>query len=168
MLDLRLQSGKVLALQGDKATVSTLLISMAVKLQSRSKVLYIDSANTFNPLFIKKNYHKHTDLDLRRIMVARPFTADQLRSIVSKLDLAATETRAKIFIISDLDGLFYDQSLDENDACFMFSQVVETITRVARKHDAVVLVGLTSPLSDARGFRLDCVVRSALDVCCPV
>ena len=100
MLDLSLQSGKILAIQGDKATVSTMLISMAVKLQQHSMVLYVDSAQSFNPAFVDSFYHRSRPLDLSRIKLARPFSPDQLLEVVKKLDKAVVETRAKSVIVS--------------------------------------------------------------------
>jgi len=166
MLDLNLQSGKILALQGDKATVSTLLISMAVKLQARSKVLYVDSANTFNPFFVNARYH-HPKINVDRIMVARPFTAEQLKGVVEKLDNALTESRSKAVIISALDEFFVDAQGD-GDTIGLFSGILSELCRVARRHDAVILVGLSNEVDLPNNESLKGLVKEVLDVCCRV
>lgn len=168
MLDLERQFGKMLAIQGEKATVSTLLIAMAVKLQATTKVLYIDSANTFNPLFLKKSYHKPPTLNLKQILIARPFTADQFAALAKKIDQAATQTRSKAIIISDIEGLFHNPLMNEHDALFMFAQVIEDIAKAARRHDAVVLVGLSADPQNPRTIATRKALEASLDMCCNV
>lgn len=168
MLDLDLQAGKILAIQGDAATVSTLLISMAVKLQERSKVLYIDSAHTFNPAFLKESYHKSTAFSLTRILVSRPFTCDQLACIVNKLEQAVRETRAKSIIISSLDGLFFDQDADEKDAVFQLSRIMENLLLLAKRRGIVLLVGLSPRLEKSEGLMFKSVLEDAIDMVCHI
>ena len=172
MLDLNLQSGKILALQGDKATVSMLLLSMAVKLQARSKVLYIDSANTFNPFFVGASYHK-TKINVNKIMIARPFTAEQLEGVVAKLDNTLTQVRSKVVIISALDVFFVSDPEDfpgenELDRMALFSGILSELCRVARRHDAVVLVGLSNAVDDFENNPLRGLMKEAVDICCRV
>ena len=168
MLDLQLESGKIIALQGDLATVSTLLISMAVKLQERSKVLYIDSAHTFNPGFVHAKYHKSPQISLNKIMISRPFSPEQLLTVIKKTGQAIRETRAKSVIISALDRLFYDQETDEKDRMFLFSQVLDELGIVAWRHNAVVLVGLSSRIEEPSSSGLKQALAERLDVCCKV
>lgn len=168
MLDLALQSGKIIALKGEKATVSTLLISMAVRLQEHSKVLYIDSAHTFSPGFVERNYHKNPHLALSRISIARPWSPEQVLALVKKLDQAIRETRAKSVIISSLDGPFLDQPGDSKDVAFLFSELMEHLRLVARRHGTVILVGLSSRVHEIDGGSLDRLVKDSLDMVCQV
>lgn len=168
MLDIDLQSGKMLAVQGDKATVSTILISMAVKLQKRSKVLYIDSANTFNPLFIRDNYYQPRGMNLRKIMIARPFTASQIAAVFSKLDTMILETRAKSIVVSSLDSLFQDSDLSNQEVLSSFSQAVDSLLRVSRRHNVLVIVGISNLLDSDRSSMIGSALKNAVDVCCKV
>lgn len=165
MYDLNLQSGKILAIQGDKATVSTMLISMAVKLQQHSVVLYIDSAHSFNPGFIDTFYHNSRPLGLDRIKIARPLSPDQLLGVVKKLDKAIVETKAQSVFISALDTLFYFQDAHEKDLMFIFSQILDHLLVVVKRHKIVVLIGLSKAFNESQGCLFSQITNGVIDQC---
>jgi len=135
--------GKIIALQGDKAIVSTLLISLSVKLQRLSKVLFVDSGNCFNPSFMQQHYQQNTRLILDNIMVARPFTAQQLHKLVKKLKDHPPE-EAKVLIISSIDELFYDNEIGDMEFYYLFKVLMIELEILTQKYDWATIIGFSN------------------------
>ena len=83
MAQLKQLVGKITLLRGDNTTLFTLLMSAAAKLQKFSKVLFVDSANCFNPYLLKKLSPRDILPILRNILIARPFNSYQLNELVN-------------------------------------------------------------------------------------
>jgi len=141
MLQVKQVAGKVTLLQGDSSTLFTLLMSAAAKLQSISKVLFVDSANCFNPYLLKKISPRDIYPILRNILIARPFNAYQLKEIILRLEKTIQETKSRALIISSIDA-FHDEVSSE-EAPFLFSLVLNEIQSLTRKYRLVTLVGST-------------------------
>ncbi|MBI2576977.1 hypothetical protein HYV84_07200 [Candidatus Woesearchaeota archaeon] len=141
MLQLKQVAGKVTLLRGDSSTLFTLLMSAAAKLQNISKVLFVDSANCFNPYLLKKLSPRNILPILRNILIARPFNAYQLKEIVLRLEKSIQETKSRALIISSID-VFHDDVTSE-EAPFLFSLVLNEIRSLTRKYRLVTLVGST-------------------------
>lgn len=137
-------AGRVIALQGDRRTVSSLLISLSMKLQKGAKVALIDACGTFNPVFLKESYHKSVDIDVKNLLVAKPLSAVELRNLTLKLESFLKKNKAKVLVINGIDELFYKEQMNRDDLNFQFASIFEEISRLTRDLDLVTLVGMTS------------------------
>lgn len=95
--------GKVFALKGRTPVTAPLLISLAVKFQQYSKVLLIDADHVFNKTFLDKHYHKDVNLNLKKILVARPYTSTELADLLQNLQSVLARTSAKSVVITGFD-----------------------------------------------------------------
>lgn len=150
--------GKIICLQGEKATVATIVISLAVKLQSLSKVLFIDSCNCFNPAFVQKNHHQNTQLVLDNIMVARPFTASQLHKIVKKLKDHPPED-AKVLIIPSINELFYDNEITDLEFMYMFKFLMIELEILTQKHNIATIIGFSNKKDERTPHLVDIAMK---------
>ena len=133
--------GKIICLEGDKATTATVLISLAMKLQKQEKVLFIDVADCFNPSFVQKSYQQSTQLALENIMIARPFTAEQLRNIL--LNIKENITEERVLIIPSIDQFFYDEELTDLEAHYMFKLIMIELEILTQKHKISTLISFS-------------------------
>ena len=141
MAQLKQLVGKITLLRGDNTTLFTLLMSAAAKLQKFSKVLFVDSANCFNPYLLKKLSPRDILPILRNILIARPFNAYQLKELVLKLESAIQKTKSRILIISSIDA-FHDE-VNSEESPYLFSLVLNEIQSLTRKYRLVTLIGST-------------------------
>ncbi len=154
-------AGRLIALQGDRRTVSSLLISLAVRLQAGTKVTLIDAGDTFNAAFLNEEYHKATSIDVRNIMVARPLSAIELKDLTLRLEASIKHQNSKVLVISGLDELFYKEPMATDDLLFLFTSVFEELLRITRTLDLVTLVGIGEhgDLAAIAGKKSDFVAR---------
>lgn len=127
--------GKVTLLRGDRKMVKHLCMSLAAKLHA-AQPLFIDSGNAFNPYFVQKHCRDPKSV-LTNILISRPFTIHQLKSLVFNLDELAE--RHKIIIISSIDHLFRDADAAEGE--FVLEQTISQLQHLAQKHGLSVFVG---------------------------
>lgn len=140
--------GKVFAIQGPSTSTAPLLISLATRFQKYGRVLFIDADDSFNPVFVKKNYYKNTNLDLRKLSVARPFTKTQLQSLINGLHTTIPEHTAKAIVISGFDKLCQDP------------QTLEELAHITKKFNIFTLISLsTTPTEN---------ILSLIDFLCPL
>lgn len=124
--------GKVILLRGDFSLVKRLCVSLSLKLQDISDVVFIDTCNMFDVMHLKK---VNKEVMLKRISIARPFDFAHMRRL-----LAAVETsKSKAIIISSLDGLF--ASRHPKDSALMLMQVLAQAKILAKKKGLVVIIG---------------------------
>ncbi len=159
--DFECNSGKVVVLQGDVAITSTLLISLALRLQSSGMVTFIDAAATFNPVFVGQYYHKPLICDMHKIMLARPLSAVEFRDLIIRIEQVLQKYKSKVLVISGFDRLFYKEELDKDDLHFMFASVIEEVLRVTKNLDVITIIGVSGigSLGMVAGLRADVLVN---------
>lgn len=130
--------GKVTILRGDRQLVKRLCMSLSLKLQEFSHPIFIDSGNAFNPYMIQK-MTRDPKAALNNILISRPFTIHQLKTLVCNLpDLC--ESR-KVVIISSIDHLFRDADMREGE--FVLEEIMAELQFLTRKFDLITIVGYT-------------------------
>jgi len=159
--------GKSIALQGPTESTSPLLISLALRFQKYGTVLYIDADHTFNPLFVKRRFHKSSKLNLKKVRVARPFTAEQLKSTIDKLHQTIPENAAKAVIISGFDKLFSDPEISLIELPYLVSELIEELTYVTKKHQTFTLLSF-SDNQDPRAQIIREEIIAKIHMCCRV
>jgi len=152
--------GKIIGMEGDKATVNTILISLSMKLQQRSKVLFIDSANCFNPSFVQDNHRQSTELMLDNISIARPFTALQMERLITKLKQNMPHD-AKVLIISSIDELFYDNEIGDLEYVYIFKKMLIELEILTEKYDLATIISFSDKKDERREEMLDVAIRKA-------
>jgi RecA/RadA recombinase len=108
-----------------------------------SNVVFIDCANTFNAdkiaRFAQLN-HVNTAVARKRIFNFGAFTAYQLTSLVmDKLEEKILTTRAKLVVVSDIASLFLDSAITKEEAQKVYSQIVNTLVQLAKKHQIIMV-----------------------------
>ena len=152
--------GKIIGMEGDKATVNTILISLSMKLQQESKVLFIDSANCFNPSFVQDNHRQSTKLMLDNISIARPFTALQMERLITKLKHNFPHD-AKVLIISSIDELFYDNEIGDLEYVYIFKKMLIELEILTEKYNLATIISFSDKKDERREEMLGVAIRKA-------
>jgi len=163
----RTDLGKVFALKGNPNTTAPLLISLAVRFQKYGKVLFIDANDRFNTAFVQKKYHKKTKLDLKKIKVARPFTAEQLLKLINNLHKQVPQTHAKAIIVSGLDKLLYDTEIHKDELPFLAEQIIEELRYVTQKFSLFTIFSFESKVT-TKADLIQEVFLPHINFCCKV
>lgn len=131
MLQTQKLQGKVIILKGDWDMVRGLCMSMAVKLQSFSGVMLVDTANVA-VLAQKMPIEK-----LGRIRIARPFTLEHLKGAI--MNITHEEQGDKVLIVSSIDGMF--ASKHPKDANILMNQILCQIKLHTKRHNMITILG---------------------------
>jgi hypothetical protein len=147
----RAQGGLVL-LYGDHAVLAYSLRAVASLLASGQHVVFIDSANAFNPFLIAEvatRLNRPPEELLNRIHVSRTFTAHQLEALITERLSDALKTYASRVLVASgfLDNL-YDEDVEPREAWRVFRKATAHLRALA---DAGVLVLVVCPAPAARG-----------------
>ena len=161
----RAQGGLVL-LYGDHAVLAYSLRAVASLLASGQHVVFIDSANVFNPFLIAEvatRLNRPPEELLNRIHVSRTFTVHQLEALITERLSDALKTYASRVLVASgfLDNL-YDEDVELPEALRVFRKVTAHLRALADS-GALVLVVCSTPavrLRDRDGL-LDAVVAMA-------
>ena len=161
----RAQGGLVL-LYGDHAVLAYSLRAVASLLAAGQHVVFIDSANAFNPFLIAEvatRLNRPPEELLNRIHVSRTFTVHQLEALITERLSDALKTYASRVLVASgfLDNL-YDEDVEPREAWRVFRKATAHLRALA---DAGVLVLVVCPtpavrLRDRDGL-LDAVVAMA-------
>jgi len=146
----RAQGGLVL-LYGDHAVLAYSLRAVASLLASGQHVVFIDSANAFNPFLIAEvatRWGRRPEELLNRIHVSRTFTAHQLEALITERLSDALKTYASRVLVASgfLDNL-YDEDVEPREAWRVFRKATAHLRALA---DAGVLVLVVCPAPAAR------------------
>jgi len=142
--------GKVFAIKGDKASTATMLISLSERLRTKG-VLFIDAGHCFNQFFVKMNYTKKR-IKLNRIYVARPFTLDQMKTLISDLKTNLVRHSAKAIVVTGFDRFI--SRLPQCEQAYEAEQLISELESITRIHDCVSFIGL-SKKSDVEDIILE-------------
>jgi predicted ATP-dependent serine protease len=108
-----------------------------------SDVIFIDCKNTFTPNSITRLAqlnHLNPVKARKRIFNFSAFTAYQLTSLImEKLEKKIVTYNAKVVIISDITSLFLNDDISKEEAHRVYSQVVNCLSTLAKKHQIIVV-----------------------------
>jgi len=161
----RAQGGLVL-LYGDHAVLAYSLRAVASLLAAGQHVVFIDSANAFNPFLIAEvatRLNRPPEELLNRIHVSRTFTVHQLEALITERLSDALKTYASRVLVASgfLDNL-YDEDVEPREAWRVFRKATAHLRAIADS-GLLVLVVCSTPavrLRDRDGL-LDAVVAMA-------
>jgi len=161
----RAQGGLVL-LYGDHAVLAYSLRAVASLLASGQHVVFIDSANAFNPFLISEvatGWGRRPEELLDRIHVSRTFTVHQLEALITERLSDALKTYASRVLVASgfLDNL-YDEDVELREAWRVFRKATAHLRAIADSGSLVLVVCSTPAvrLRDRDGL-LDAVVAMA-------
>ena len=147
----RAQGGLVL-LYGGQAVLTYALRAVASLLASGQHVVFIDSANAFNPFLIAEvaaRLNRPPEELLDRIHISRTFTVHQLEALITERISEAMKTYASRVLVASgfLDNL-YDEDVELREAWRVFRKAMAHLRALA---DAGSLVLMVCPDPAARG-----------------
>jgi hypothetical protein len=108
-----------------------------------SNVIYIDSANTFNPEEITqyaKQNHINAQIARQRILNFSSFTSYQLTSLITeKLEEKITSCNAKLVVVSDIANLFLNSAFPKEETQRAYNQIISYLAYLAEKHQIIIV-----------------------------
>ena len=139
----RAQGGLVL-LYGGQAVLTYSLRAIASLLASGQDVVFIDSANAFNPFLIAEvatRLNKPPEELLDRIHISRTFTVHQLEALITERIAEALNTSASRVLVASgfLDNL-YDEDVERREAWRMFRKATAHLRALADAGSLVLVV----------------------------
>ena len=146
----RAQGGLIL-LYGGQAVLTYSLRAIASLLASGQHVVFIDSANAFNPFLIAEvatQLNRQPDELLDRVHISRTFTVHQLEALITERISEAMKTYASRVLVASgfLDNL-YDEDVELREAWRIFRKATAHLRALA---DAGALVLVVCPDPAAR------------------
>ncbi len=147
----RAQGGLVL-LYGSQAVLTYSLRAIASLLAAGQQVVFIDSANAFNPFLIAEvatRLNRPPEELLDRIHISRTFTVHQLEALITERISQALKTYASRVLVASgfLDNL-YDEDVELREAWRVLRKATAHLRALA---DAGSLVLVVCPDPAARG-----------------
>jgi hypothetical protein len=146
----RAQGGLVL-LYGDHAVLAYSLRAVALLLARGEHVVFIDSANAFNPFLISEvatGWGRRPEELLDRIHVSRTVTVHQVEALISEgVSEALTTYASRVLVASGFLDNLYDEDVELREAWRVFRKATAHLRALA---DAGVLVLVVCPAPAAR------------------
>jgi len=141
---------RLLLLHGHPLVFRIALYAATERVLDGEPVVYIDGANTFDPLVIEglaRAHRRQPGTMLAMTHVARAFTCHQMERLVSDCLRAALERyQARIAILSGLFDTFYDQAVPEQESLRLFSRMMEAIEGLAKQGYTLVCLCPSAPI----------------------
>jgi hypothetical protein len=113
------------------------LHAAAERVLAGEPVLYLDGANTFDPLVVgrlARAYRRQPRAVLSMIHVARAYSDHQLERLISDcLMFALDRYQSRIAILSGVFDTHYDQAVPEQDEMRFFGRIMEASQRLAQQ-----------------------------------
>lgn len=139
-------------LYGDHAVLAYSLRAVASLLARGEHVVFIDSANAFNPFLISEvatGWDRRPEELLDRIHVSRTVTVHQLEALISEgVSEALTTYASRVLVASGFLDNLYDEDVELREAWRVFRKATAHLRALA---DAGVLVLVVCPAPTARG-----------------
>jgi hypothetical protein len=155
-----LSPSRMVTVCGDRAW--TLGQHLAAQMAGESTpVLYLCGDNRFDPYRIAKLVRmeqKSAEEALRRILVARAFTAYQLDELIHRLN---ADGGFSTVVISGIVSAFYDEDVAPNDAARLFYRSLWKLAALAREGLSLLLTQSESPKRAARNYFLNDLCRAS-------
>ena len=133
-----------------------------------TNVIFVDGGNTFRLYDISTIAQLH-ELDpkevLGRIFISRAFTAYQMTSIAfDRLQETVERYDSKLFVVSNIAGLYLDKDVPDREAKHVFSQLVFRLSRFAEENHVIVVATYPPHYPSKRNFFLKWVVCGRANV----
>ena len=148
---------RLLLLYGHPLVFRLGLYAVAERVLDGEPVVYLDGANTFDPLVIEglaRAQRRTPSTILTMIHVARAFTCQQMaRLMCDCLGAALDRYQARIAIVSGLFDTFYNQAVPEQEALRLFGRVLEAIQSLTKQGYTLVSLCPPPPLLTSNGRR---------------
>lgn len=139
----RAQGGLVL-LYGDQAVLAYALQTIASLLARGEHVVFIDSANAFNPFLIAEvatRLNRPPEELLNRLHISRTFTVHQLEALITERIAGALDTYAsRILIASGFLHNLYDEDVELREAWRIFRKAVAHLRALANAGTLVLVI----------------------------
>jgi len=111
----------------------------AAKMQRDSLVLYVDCCNSHDPYRLYKV--SGSEDSQNRVLVARPFTLNQLRELVlNKLETMVQSTGARVVMVSGVGYYSPDNSSDRGEWSAIWSEVYARLRALSKDYGLLTLV----------------------------
>jgi len=128
----------------------------------RSRVVYIDGGNTFDPYAVSaiaQEYGLEPRSILEKILISRAFTAYQLTALIfEKLEEALKKYRSKLVVISDITGLFLDRDVPKTEGRDIFLKMIQYLSDLASRRRAVIVASYFPRVYSSRNLFLESVL----------
>jgi hypothetical protein len=139
----RAQGGLVL-LYGDHAVLAYSLRAITSLLASGQHVVFIDSANAFNPFLISEvaaRWGRRPEELLDRIHVSRTFTVHQLEALITERLSDALKTYAsRVLVASGFLNNLYDEDVELREVWRIFRKATAHLRAIADSGSLVLVV----------------------------
>ena len=123
-----------------------------------SKVVFVDAANSSAlPDFLEATELQHLDSKavLANLVSMRAYTAFRLTSLITeKLEEAVEASDAKLVVVSDVVNPFLSEVVNDQEAKAVYSQIMNCLAGLARKHKIIVVATCLPHGNDARNSAL--------------
>ena len=153
-------AGKLTCVMGDSPLVGVLPLRLCVQTIRLfdDPVLYVDAGMGANP-YLLAGYARRLEMDDRKVLsqvrVCRPFTVYQLVSaLCDTLEEQVRGVRPRTLVVGELLVLFADADVREQEALVLLGEVLDSLRRVAKTHQLVVVVSARRKLRGERGQKL--------------
>jgi hypothetical protein len=166
--------------QGDFALIAsaesaflTSLLSVRTQLQIQlgglnSDVVFLDGSGTFKSpkiTSIAKIQHLNPKQALERVHVSFASNAYEVTSLtLDHLQKAVEKYSAKLVIISDIAKLFLDDTLPNEEAKKVFSQIAAYLQSFAKKNKIIVIATYTPRPNTSRNIEMHNVCRERANI----
>lgn len=154
-----LKTGKLIAIYAPDAARNESMTLIA-ELGLRGAVTIMDGGNRYRPYQVAALLRRKTvdvSTAAKRLYSRRAFTCYEMHTLLS-----STPALHQPFLILDLLNTFYDDHVPASEACRLLNSCLGQIQRLVVC--GPVIVTLTPPLSEERGFLLEQVCRQADEV----
>ncbi len=127
-----------------------------------TNVIFVDGGNTFRLYHVARLAQLH-QLNPRevldRIFISRAFTAHQMAMLVmDKLKETVNRVNAKLAIISDVEGLFLDEDINDEEAKRVFSHVTAYLSKFAEENQLTLITTCPPHRPSPRNSHLQAIV----------
>ena len=109
-----------------------------------SSVIFVDGGNSFKlyqTARLAKLHNLNPDTTLKKIHIARAFTAYQMTSLIlEKLKETVTRYNANLVIISDILTYYCDNNIDREESYQIYKQVLSYLSKFAKENNILLIV----------------------------
>ena len=157
------QKGIIKLIQGNNVEVMHAINAFAIGAAKTEKVLYIDSANSFNPEIIMMKEPQNSNIILDNLKIARPFTAFQFITLMDSLETEIQRIGASVVVITGINTLFL--GLKRREIRNIVPGILQKIKDLKKEHKTNFLIGninSDNPLNSSNELLIRQILRNHL------
>ncbi|MFH1836376.1 MAG: hypothetical protein ABH851_09330 [Methanobacteriota archaeon] len=137
-----MNSGQVSVIKDHYAEVVPAMMAVAVGLQDKGEVMFVDCANRFDPYFINKASGGRGRQYLKHIFVSRPFTIYQLKElVVEKLEEFVKNNGCRVLLINCIN-YFDGDGVGKEEAKAIKEMVHEKVAQITRDYGLTTVISI--------------------------